>query len=385
MKALQLHADWLPKPGYALSPEEAQTHKVKSGSMVWKNPRLKLLSLPDPHPAPDEVLIEVAEVGICGSDMHMYEADAEGYIFYPGLTRFPNTLGHEFSGRVVALGKEVRDLSVGDLVTSEEVHWCGSCDACRRGLVNHCALVEELGFTTPGAMAQYICVKAKYCWKLTELAERIGNEAEALLLGAMVEPTGVSYHAMFNRLQTWKPGNYTVVFGAGPIGLTATALAVAAGASQVMVFDVSDKRLEMARTLGATTALNSAGLDLNAAILELTRGHGADFIIEAAGAPQATLAPLTGGLAVGATIAHIGRSERPTALPLEHYQVRGVQLAGSLGHAGHGTFPNVIRLMASGRLALRPMVSARLPLEQGIAAFERLEKREDCKIMPTPN
>ena len=385
MKALQLHAEWFPKPSYPLSPEESQTHKVKTGSMVWKNPKLELVSLPDPTPAPDEVVIEVASVGICGSDMHMYEADSEGYILYPGLTRFPNTLGHEFSGRVVAAGKEVKNLAVGDLVTSEEIHWCGTCDACRRGLVNHCTQMEELGFTTPGAMAQYIPVKAKYCWKLTELAERIGDEREALVLGAMVEPTGVSYHAMFNRLSTWLPGNYTVVFGAGPIGLTATALAVAAGASQVIVFDVSDRRLEMARTLGATATLNSAGLDLNGAILELTRGHGANFIVEAAGAPHATLSPLTSGLAVGATIAHIGRSEHPTALSLEHYQVRGVQLAGSLGHAGHGTFPNVIRLMASGRLDLHPMVSARLPLDEGIAAFKRLEKREDCKIMLLPS
>ncbi len=108
-------------------------------------------------------------------------------------------------------------------------------------------------------------------------------------------------------------------------------------------------------------------------------------MVEAAGAPQHTLAPLTNGLAVGATICHIGRSERPTPLSLEHYQVRGVQLAGSLGHAGHGTFPNVIRMMAAGKLDLRPMVSARLPLHQAKEAFKRLEAREDAKIMLMPN
>ncbi len=385
MNALQLIADWNPKSGYQLSQKELQTRKVSTGSSVWHNPRLELGNLPDPECASDEVLLEVCAVGICGSDMHMVETGADGYMLYPGLTRFPNILGHEFSGRILELGKDVHGLAKGDLVAVEEVNWCGTCDACRRGLVNHCTQMEELGFTTPGAMAQYIAVKAKYCWKLEEIAERLGDERQAMLLGAMVEPTGVSYHAMFNRLSTWKPGVYTVVFGGGPIGLAAIALAAAAGASQIIAVDVSESRLEIAKKLGATSTLNPTGLDLNASLLELTRGHGVDFVVEAAGAPQHTLSPLTSGLAVGATIAHIGRSEKPTSLSLEHYQVRGVHLAGSLGHAGHGTFPNVIRLMASGKLDMRPMVSAQMALRDAKAAFKRLESRQDAKIILLPN
>jgi scyllo-inosose 3-dehydrogenase len=385
MNALQLIADWNPKPNYQPSELELQTRKVKSGSSVWHNPRLELNELPDPECANDEVLLEVCAVGICGSDMHMYEAGTDGYILYPGLTRFPNILGHEFSGRILEVGKDVRGLAKGDLVAVEEVNWCGTCDACRRGLVNHCTQMEEIGFTTPGAMAEFIAVKAKYCWKLEEIAERLGDERQAMLLGAMVEPTGVSYHAMFNRLSTWKPGVYTVVFGGGPIGLAAVALAAAAGASQIIALDVSEHRLEIAKKLGATATLNPTGLDLNAALLELTRGYGVDFVIEAAGAPQHTLSPLTSGLAVGATIVHIGRSEKPTSLSLEHYQVRGVQLAGSLGHAGHGTFPNVIRLMASGKLDMRPMISAQMALRDAKAAFKRLESRQDAKIILLPN
>ena len=183
MNALQLIADWQPQTTYALSETETQTRKVKSGSKVWRNPRLSFEVLPDPKIAPDEVLLHVTAVGICGSDMHMYEAGADGYMLYPGLTRFPNTLGHEFSGRVLEVGGEVaqgaRGLQRGDLVAVEEVNWCGVCDACRRGLVNHCTQMEEIGFTTPGAMAQQISVKAKYCWKLTEIAERLGSEREA--------------------------------------------------------------------------------------------------------------------------------------------------------------------------------------------------------------
>ncbi len=385
MRALTLTAEWQPKPDYRLSEGERQTRKVKSGSQVWKNPTISVGAAPDPTPKDDEVIVQVAAVGICGSDMHMYERADDGYMLYPGLTRFPNILGHEFSGRVVEIGRDVTDLKVGDLVTAEEIQWCGVCAACRRGLFNHCINMEELGFTTPGAMAQYIPVRARYCWKLDEIAERLGDEHEALVMGAMVEPTGVSYHAMFNRLPTWKPGVYVVVFGAGPIGLTAEALAIAAGASQVIVFDTSPSRREIAQRLGAAHVLDPQGIDLNETLRDLTYGQGVDFVIEAAGAPLHTLAPLTYGLGVGATIAHIGRSERPTPLSLEHYQVYGVQLAGSLGHAGHGTFANVIRLMASGRLDLRPMVSARLALDDALGAFKRLESRQDAKIILHPN
>lgn len=385
MRALTLTAEWQPKPGYPLSADEQTTRKAKSGSQIWKSPHIAVGDVPDPTPKDDEVILEVAAVGICGSDMHMYERADDGYMLYPGLTRFPNILGHEFSGRVVAVGKEVRDLKVGDRVTAEEIQWCGVCTACRRGLFNHCINMEELGFTTPGAMAQYIPVRARYCWKVDEIVERLGDEREAMVMAAMVEPTGVSYHAMFNRLQTWRPGVYVAVFGVGPIGLTAEALALAAGAAQVIVFDTSPSRRDIAKRLGATHVLDPVGIDLNATLRELTYGHGIDFVIEAAGAPQHTLSPLTTGLAVGATITHIGRSERPTPLSLEHYQVYGVQLAGSLGHAGHGTFQSVIRMMASGKLDLRPMVSDRLPLTDALSAFKRLESRQDAKIILHPN
>jgi scyllo-inosose 3-dehydrogenase len=385
MKALTLTAEWSPKPDYALSDAERETHKVRNGDKVWKHPTIDVGETADPTPKDDEVIIQVAAVGICGSDMHMYEAGADGYMLYPGLTRFPNILGHEFAGRVVEVGKRVRDLKVGDLVAVEEIQWCGECASCRRGFVNHCDNLEELGFTTQGAMAQFIPVRARYCWKLDELVDRIGDEAEALVMGAMVEPTGVSYHAMFNRIHTWQPGHYVAVFGAGPIGLAAEALAVAAGASQVIVFDTSPSRREIAGRLGATHVLDPIGLDLNDTLLDLTYGRGVDFVVEAAGAPDRTIAPLTKSLAVNATIAHIGLTGRLTPLSLVAYQQRGAQFAGSLGHAGHGTFQNVIRMMASGKLDMRPMVSARMALSEAKSAFKRLESRQDAKIILLPN
>lgn len=384
MKALTLTADWNPKAEYKMSEREKSTRKIKNGNMVWQNPKIGVGQVDDPKIAPDEVLIEVAAVGICGSDMHMYESASDGYMLYPGYVTAPNILGHEFAGRVVEVGKDVTELKKGDLVAVEEIQWCGVCTACRRGFVNHCENMEELGFTTPGAMAQYTPVRARYCWKLDELADRFGEE-EALVMGAMVEPTGVSYQGMFNRLHNWQPGYNVVIFGAGPIGLAAEALAIAAGAGQVIMFDPSPARRKIAENIGANQVLDSAGIDLDEAILEYTYGRGADYVVECAGVADKTIQQLNRSLAVNASIIDIGMGGKRPELPTVTYKQRGVQLAGSLGHSGSGTFQNVIRLMAAGRIDMRKMLSARMPLDDALSAFKRLESREDAKIILQPN
>ncbi len=384
MKALTLNAEWAPKPEYQMSDRERETRKIRNGFMVWKNPSLDLGEVPDPTPEPDEVILEIKAVGICGSDMHMYEAADDGYMLYPGYVTAPNILGHEFAGKVVEVGSKVTELQVGDLVAVEEIQWCGVCTACRRGFVNHCQNMEELGFTTPGAMAQYTPVRAKYCWKLDEIAEQFGEE-EALVMGAMVEPTGVSYQGMFNRLHNWQPGNNVVIFGAGPIGLAAEALAIAAGAGKVIMFDPSASRRRVADDMGASASLSPIDIDLDEAILELTLGRGVDYVIECAGVADKTIEPLNRCLAVNASIIDIGMGGKRPTLPTVTYKQQGVQLAGSLGHSGSGTFQNVIRLMAAGRIDMRKMVSARMPLDDALSAFKRLESREDAKIILQPN
>ena len=133
MKALTLSADWAPKAGYDLSQRERDLRRPRNANMVWQNPRLTLGDAPDPTLNADQVMLEIAAVGICGSDMHMYEAGPDGYMLYPGLVCTPNILGHEFAGRIIEVGAQVKDLQVGDLVAVEEIQWCGECTACRRG------------------------------------------------------------------------------------------------------------------------------------------------------------------------------------------------------------------------------------------------------------
>ncbi|MDI7277154.1 MAG: alcohol dehydrogenase catalytic domain-containing protein, partial [Anaerolineae bacterium] len=133
MKALVLTAQWDPRPGYVPSAWEETTRKAITGNSVWRHPALEVKEVPLPSVGPDEVLLRVRACGVCGSDMHFYETDDQGYILYPGLTRFPTTLGHEFAGEVVQVGSAVTDLRPGDRVTAEEMIWCGHCRPCRDG------------------------------------------------------------------------------------------------------------------------------------------------------------------------------------------------------------------------------------------------------------
>jgi NADPH:quinone reductase-like Zn-dependent oxidoreductase len=147
-----------------------------TGNSIWRYPNLGVRDWPDPQPGPMEVLLEVQACGVCGSDMHFYETDDQDYILYPGLTRFPTILGHEFSAKVVEIGKQVTQLKPGDMVTVEEMIWCGRCIPCRNGYPNHCTNLEEIGFTIPGAFANYIAVDEKFCWKIDAIAEHFGDE-----------------------------------------------------------------------------------------------------------------------------------------------------------------------------------------------------------------
>ena len=144
MKGLLLKAEWDPKPTYVLSDFERQTGKAVEGFNVWRHPSLEITEVADPKPGPGEALIRIRACGVCGSDIHFYETSEEDYILYPGLTKFPAILGHEFAGEIVEIGPgpEAEGFKVGDRVTVEEMVWCGHCRPCRDGYPNHCTNLE---------------------------------------------------------------------------------------------------------------------------------------------------------------------------------------------------------------------------------------------------
>jgi hypothetical protein len=381
MKGLVLSAKWEPREGYELSDFEKETGKAITGSSIWRHPKLEIEEVEDPKPGPDEVLIKVKACGICGSDIHFYETDEEDYILYPGLTKFPTIIGHEFSGEVVEVGKEVKDLKPGDAVTAVEMHWCGTCFNCRQGRPDQCINLEEMGFTTPGAMAEYIAVKGKYCWKITPLLERYGEE-KGFEAGSLVEPTSVSYKALFDCGGGFWPGAYVVVFGAGPIGLAAIALAKSAGASRVIAFEPMERRRELAREIGADDIFDPYEVVPQEVVMELTKGEGADVQVEAAGAPTATIPPMESSLAVNGKIIQIGRAAQRVPVYLETLQTRRGAILGSQGHCG-GIFPRVIRMMAAG-LDMTKIITARFGLDHALEAMERASEREDAKVTIKP-
>jgi len=389
LKALRLYAKKEPRKGYLLSEFEERTGKVVEGSKVWRYPELKIEDTKKPKPDSKDLLIRVKACGVCGSDVHFYETDKEGYMLYPGLTRFPCTIGHEFSGIVEKVGDKVEDFEIGDMVTSEEMIWCGECTPCRDGFPNHCRNLEEIGFTIDGGMAEYIKVGAKYCWKIDSMIDVYKSEEEVYEAGSLVEPTSVSYNAMFVRAGGFKPGAYVAVYGAGPIGQAAIQLAKAAGASKIIAFELMPERRELARKMGADYVFNPVelerrGVSPSEGIMEITGGLGADMQVEAAGTPAKTLPEMEKALAINGKIAWIGRAALSAPITMERFQIRRSQVFGSQGHSGHGIFPNVIRLMASGQIDMTKIITKRYRLDEAVEALEQAAKRVDVKATIKP-
>jgi len=380
MKGLVLTAEWKPRPDYPVSEFEKATGKAITGNAVWRNPKLVVKEVPKPQIAPDQVLIRVRACGVCGSDMHFYETDKDNYILYPGLTKFPCILGHEFSGEIVEVGSAVKDFAVGDFVTAEEMIWCGHCRPCRDGYPNQCKNLEEIGFTIDGAFAEYIAVGAKYCWKLNALRERYDDD-KIFEAGALVEPTSVAYNGIFARAGGFKPGAYVAVYGAGPIGLASIALCKASGAAKVIAFEVSEARRELAKKVGADYVYDPRAAKPGEVVMQLTNGEGADLHVEAAGAPSKTIPEMEASMAVNARIVQIGRAAERVPMYLEHFQTHHAQVFGAQGHSGNGTFPNVIRLMASGLIDMTQIITARYDLVSVVDAIRQSTSRQDGKIM----
>jgi len=275
MKGLVLSAKWEPRPGYQVSEFEKKTGKAIEGAQVWRHPKLELKEVPDPKPGPGQVLLRVKACGVCGSDVHFYETDQDDYILYPGLTKFPVIIGHEFSGEIVEVGPgpEGAKFKPGDRVTVEEMVWCGHCRPCRDGFPNHCENLEEIGFTIDGAMAEYIVVPAKLCWKVDAVFERYSDEELAWEVAATTEPTCVAYNGVFERAGGFRPGAYVAVYGAGPIGLGAIQLSKAAGAAKVIAFEVSEVRRKLAQEAGADYVYDPREVTPSEAIMEVTGGR----------------------------------------------------------------------------------------------------------------
>lgn len=381
MRALMLEADWDPRPSAPPTDQERITRRARMGSQAWRHPRLVPTDVPDPTLRPDEVLVAVRAAGVCGSDTHCYETDADGYILFSGPVAAPCVLGHEYAGEVIEVGAAVRHLAPGDLVTAEGMLYCGVCEACRKGLPNQCSALDMTGFTSAGAFAEAIRVPEKHCWKLNDLATSLGSAQRACEHAALIEPTACSYNGLYVAGGGMPPGSHVAVFGCGPIGLGAIALARAAGAAAILAFDLSESRLALARAMGADEAWSVLGARPSDRVMAATRGWGADRIIEAAGAAHHTMPEIERCLAPGGKMIYLGRTGQRAPVQLDVLVSGASSICGARGHAGGGCFPQLLRLMERGRLDLAPMITARMPMAQAREAVVRSTTREDAKIM----
>lgn len=371
MRAVVLNADWDPKADFELGSKDIEGKLTYLGSKVWRNPKIEIVEKDEPIPGPTEVLIEVKACGICGSDVHMLQSDDDGYIFYPGLTAFPSTLGHEFAGVVVQAGEKAiskttgKPFQKGQAVCAEEMIWCSTCKPCADGYPNHCERLEELGFSTDGAYAKYIKVDSRYLWNIDHLEDLYGKR-KMFELGSLVEPTSVAYNAVIERGGGIHPGENVVILGGGPIGAAACAILKRQGAASVILSEPSASRREMALSMGATHAINPLEVNAAEAVLDITNGYGAGIILEATGLPGIVWPDVEKiiweGKALNTTIVVVARADDRIPLNGEVLQVRRANVVGSQGHSGHGTFPNVINCMASG-MDVSPLITKRIKLD----------------------
>lgn len=385
MKAFTVEAEWAPQQGYDITDQETALQRAECGSQVWRHPKFAIKDIAVPDIGCDDLLVRVKRCGICGSDTHLYETDADDYILFSGPVKLPCVIGHEYSGVVEKVGKNVRNFQVGDFVAAESIVWCGQCTACRSGAVNQCANVELAGITVDGAFAEYVKVNALQCWKINSLARQY-DENTLFDIGALIEPLGCAYNGMFISAGGFKPGSSVVVYGVGPIGLGAVALARIAGASQIIAFDTIPERLKLAKDMGADLVYNvhdlaREGLRPRDIVLQETNGKGAEVQVEAAGAAGATIPEMENSLGVNGVIVYLGRAATHTPILLNNLVSGANSIVGSRGHSGYGIYPNLIKLLETGRLDVGAMITAEYEFPQVFEALKESVTRADGKIL----
>src|SRR5882757_6905065 len=322
---------------------------------------LELTDLPNPVPGPDELLIQVAACGICGSDVHGYDGST-------GRRIPPIVMGHEAAGIVAAVGSEVSGFTTGDRVTFDSTVYCGACGFCRKGEVNLCDDRQVVGvscgdYSRAGAFAEYVAVPARIVYKLPENL--------AFAEAAMLEAVSVALHAV--AVSELEGGETALVIGAGMIGLLTLQAARVAGCSRVFVADIDATRLKSAADLGADKTILASGAELTQEILRLTGGRGVDVVLEAVGRNE-TIAAAIDCVRKGGTVTLIGNITPHVNLPLQKVVSRQIRLQGSC--ASSGEYPQAMELMAAGKIRVGALITAVAPLSDGPEWFDRLHSGE---------
>lgn len=321
-------------------------------------------TLPDPVCTPHGVIIKVNSCGVCGSDLHIYKEDGhDGTIF-----------GHEFSGDIVEVGKDVQGIKTGTRCTAVGFSPCGRCFWCRQGKTHRCSDMALLGYQFAGAMAEYVHIPfAAIGRTIFPLPEGLSYED-----AASVEPLSISYFSV-NRGQP-KPSEVIAVIGLGVIGLYAVQVLKALGVDKVIAAGRRPARLAAAKLSGADVVIDAAKENTTQAVMEATDQLGVNTVVECAG-NQTTFDQAVAMARGGGKILLVGIYEDPLNWQPLSVISKNLTLVGCLG----GNFPAVIELLKTGKVKTEGMISHRFPLDQAAEAFKtQLQDPGAVKVMIKP-
>jgi threonine 3-dehydrogenase len=278
--------------------------------------------------------------------------------------------GHEFSGVVVEVGENVKSVQVGDHVSAETHIVCGHCPACRRGDAHVCLNTKIIGVDRDGCFTEYVALPEENLWK--------NSKELPFEIASLMEPMGNAVHT---ALSGEVVGKSVAVVGCGPIGLMAVAVAKAAGASKVIALDLNEYRLNLAEEMGATHLVNPSKEDPVKAVMNLTKGYGADVVLEMSGHPTGIRQGFA-MLTYGGRMSMLGLPTRPVELDITNEIVfKGVTIHGITGRRMYRTWEQTAGLLESGLVDLSKLITHRLPLEDFEEGFELMKSGNCGKVV----
>jgi len=331
-------------------------------ALVIEGPRRAAVrEVPVPVPGDDEVLIRVVRAGICGTDVHIFRGEY--------LSPYPIVPGHEFSGTVVRVGKNVTGFAAGDRVTAEPNIHCGHCVYCLTHRGNHCDNWQAVGVTRHGAMAEYVAVPARNVFKLPD--------GMSFAVGAFIEPMACVVLAL-NRLQP-AAGSRALLFGAGAMGQQLIQALAHCGVAELVVVDLSAKKLALARERGATKTVLGSELDREREALMADFPRGFDIVVDATGIP-AVIEQALAFLGPAGKFLQFGVTARDATIRLKPFDLfnRDWTLIGSM--ATNNTFHAALQWAKAGRVELEPLVTRVIRLEDVAEVLEHGAGPEDLKV-----
>ncbi|WP_346993256.1 L-threonine 3-dehydrogenase [Alteromonas gracilis] len=332
--------------------------KAKAEKGIW------LQDTPKPEVGHNDLLIKIRKTAICGTDMHIYNWDEWSQNTIP----VPMVVGHEYVGEVVGMGEEVRGFSVGDRVSGEGHITCGHCRNCRAGRRHLCRNTEGVGVNRPGAFAEYLVIPAFNAFKIPD---NISDD-----LASIFDPFGNAVHT---ALSFDLVGEDVLITGAGPIGIMAAAVAKHVGARHVVVTDINPYRLELAKKMGATRAVDVSKEDLKDVMNDLGMTEGFDVGLEMSGMPVA-LRDMLNKMNHGGKVAMLGIPPQDVAIDWNQVIFKGLVIKGIYGREMFETWYKMASLLQSG-LDLSPIITHTFSIDDFQKGFDTMGSGQSGKVI----